>query len=275
MLGPLPLRSIKQMGCQISLFSVSGCWAHAFPVCPGTFSCPGLRLFAGPARGFAVRKGTSCAVLAANQCPTQAPAVAGNDRWSVGIGISFDVWEVRLTSHNRRIILLSMNVIRRVVQPGVVWLTALMTLVTGLPHFDCLCPDGHHKPFCFGFCFQSTGCCVSGCCVRSEKSSPKADATETCCSCHCKPKPSHTQPVPQAQLESQGCRKTFVQADFAIITTARRAAGDTSTLVAPVPAFDSVVIGLDPFDLNGRLTWQRCSIPPPTDLVVHLKHLLI
>jgi len=185
--------------------------------------------------------------------------------------------EVWLTSRTRWFILIIMNVYWLVIRAGAVWLTALMTLITGLPHFDCLCPNGHHKPFCLGLCSQSTGCCCAGgCCVRSEvSSSPNADTPETCCSCHHKARPSQTKQDPPAQLESPGCRKTIVQPDFAIVTTARSAAVDPSDLVSPVPAFASVVEGPCPFDRNGRLAWQCYRIPPPTDLVVNLKHLLI
>lgn len=193
------------------------------------------------------------------------------------MGISVEGLEVWLTSRNRRIILLIMKLIRPVIRAGAVWLTALMTLVTGLPHFVCICPDGHRKPFCLGFCSPTTGCCcASECCARSEApSSPNADTMETCCSCHHKARSSNTKQVPHAQLASQGCRKTIVQADFAIVTTGWRTAVDPSALVFPVPALDSVVKGPCPFDLDGRFAWRSCRIPPPTDLVVTLKHLLI
>lgn len=53
--------------------------------------------------------------------------------------------------------------------------TAAMTLVAAMPHFECRCPDGYLKPFCFGCVSRASGCC----CARAEGSS--TESAKCCC----------------------------------------------------------------------------------------------
>jgi hypothetical protein len=50
---------------------------------------------------------------------------------------------------------------------------AVMTVTAGLPHTECLCPDGRVKLFCHGTTSNPSGCCAGAC-----SSSPEA---KPCC----------------------------------------------------------------------------------------------
>src|SRR5438552_2837856 len=67
-----------------------------------------------------------------------------------------------------------------------VWLTAAMTLVAGVPHFTCWCPDGRIKPVCLDLpCSNSPCCCGGACCTKAD--SGKVDPSEpprSCCGQH-------------------------------------------------------------------------------------------
>jgi hypothetical protein len=55
--------------------------------------------------------------------------------------------------------------LRKPILTGSVHLTAAMLLVTGLPHFECRCPNGHRRPFCLALFASSLGRCVEPCCT--------------------------------------------------------------------------------------------------------------
>src|SRR5262245_45091412 len=51
----------------------------------------------------------------------------------------------------------------------VVWLTAGSTLVAGVPHFDCVCPNGSRRPCCAEFSRSSGDNNKNGCCSNAGK----------------------------------------------------------------------------------------------------------
>ena len=61
----------------------------------------------------------------------------------------------------------------RTCRVGLVWLTGLMTLLSGAPHLTCVCPNGRAHSFYFGLalngacsCGKAGGCCgANGCCA--------------------------------------------------------------------------------------------------------------
>src|SRR5260370_3243049 len=75
---------------------------------------------------------------------------------------------------------------------GQAWLTAVMTLLTAVPHFDCRCPDGQFKPFCLSISRDASGCCCGGtccssteggrsCCRARSRVAPEQMQTGSCC----------------------------------------------------------------------------------------------
>src|SRR6516165_5475830 len=62
-----------------------------------------------------------------------------------------------------------MAYLRRTALVTLVWLTAASTLLAGLPHFDCLCPNGQRGSFCLGTATGANWCCCGGsCCVTDQ-----------------------------------------------------------------------------------------------------------
>jgi len=170
-----------------------------------------------------------------------------------------------------------MDFLRRGTQAGIVWLTAIMTLVAGTPHFSCLCPDGHRKAFCPRTFAKASGCCCGGACCRQggccqAGPRPPAEATAAKSCCHHRHGAPRTAPV---RVQGNGCKTTLERADvLAVQPTATQAADDglsSELLATPSPA------ALAPPSLAAG-PWRRCghsSSPPPTNLVVVLQHFII
>src|SRR5438552_17897173 len=80
-----------------------------------------------------------------------------------------------------------MLTLRYVAVTGHVWLTAIMTLVAGLPHWQCLCPNGNTKSACLEITSSAQACCCNGgCCGKQCGSAGQASfanqtETHSCC----------------------------------------------------------------------------------------------
>lgn len=175
----------------------------------------------------------------------------------------------------------------RAVQTGAIWLTAIMTLVAGTPHFDCRCPNGNVKPFCLALLTGKTGCCCEGSCCAALPGddgeglatcdSPFATAAkETCCCCQARQANAKGESgAGDARLGKSGCQKTLAQAAVAV---AESPVKDTVQALAahPVAPVLAPVSGQDRFGPCDHLTdYPSHRRPPPTDLVTVLQHFLI
>lgn len=175
----------------------------------------------------------------------------------------------------------------RAVQTGAIWLTAIMTLVAGTPHFDCRCPNGNVKPFCLALPTGKTGCCCDGSCCAAlpgddgERLAPcdspsTTAAKETCCCC--KPHQANAKGesgAKDARLGKAGCQKTLAQTVVAVSESFVKDSVQAlaAHLVAPALA---PVRGQDGFGSCEYLTdYPSHRRPPPTDLVTVLQHFLI
>src|SRR5579875_411569 len=92
-----------------------------------------------------------------------------------------------------------------------IWTTAVSTLLAGMPHLQCRCPDGRIKPFCWSILLPST-CCNRSCCsdpagFRSELKKPEA-AKKPCCCCQAS---RQAENHPSQQIRPQGCQKTIAK----------------------------------------------------------------
>jgi hypothetical protein len=162
-----------------------------------------------------------------------------------------------------------------------VWAAALLTPVAGIPHVDCVCPDGHVKLFCLSFSFQSRACCRgSGCCSSGEGGcsccGTKAPVHEThgngkACCAHARqqrgtPAGNH--------VAGTTCRKTLTEAETQTVPPVTGAAHNHATAVALAPA--SVPLPpAAPTAAGCPLSWQSYRLPPPTDRVIAFQHLVI
>lgn len=171
-----------------------------------------------------------------------------------------------------------------VVRAGVAFLMAVAMPLSGLPHFDCVCPDGHRKAFCSGRCSSDTGCCCAGsccpsaqggkCCCRVRESSQPGSAGSGCCKHKTQQLPSPQAPNSESQLSGGCCHLTLVQAEppGVFLAGEKVIPHPTDGLSAPLcqaPFVSLVSSGRGPF--SGR----SCQRPPPTDLVITLCHLTI
>src|SRR5262249_20190234 len=114
------------------------------------------------------------------------------------------------------------------------WLTAVLMLTTGIPHFDCRCPNGQVKRFCLGFVSGTSPCCCSGSCC-----SPVQDG-KCCCQTRCTPRAKQTSCCVQHQArraqgqppgagystQPSGCVKTLIAAEHRSLTPAKPLASE-------------------------------------------------
>lgn len=177
-----------------------------------------------------------------------------------------------------------MKFVVRVVQAGFVWLAAVTTLVAGLPHFDCVCPNGTHKPFCLGVSSPRTGCCCGGsccssssggkCCCQAQDSSADAQANQSSC-CESQRKPSSETPSKGIRVNNSCCQKTAVAAEFIGFSPTNESAKQSMTagFSALLPQLSFALT--EPMAGSSSFPWSCYGLPPPTDLVITLQHFLI
>ena len=178
-----------------------------------------------------------------------------------------------------------MEIIVRAVQTGLVWLTAVTTLVGSVPHFDCLCPNGQHKLFCLGISASPTGCCCGGsccsssesgkCCCQARESSPEARAKHLRCCCESQRQTSADAPGPGLQVKGSCCQKTVIRDELVGVSPTKESpkqnGADGFSVVLPPLALVHAL----PVVSESWLSWHRYDLPPPTDLVITLQHFLI
>jgi hypothetical protein len=150
--------------------------------------------------------------------------------------------------------------------------TAAMTLIAGIPHFDCLCTDNRAKPFSV---LPSSG---SQCCCGRCRSSTDAGAG-SCCSPSCCNRSRHSSTIRslpgRSQLGHHGCCvKTLAQPVNAMAGKTVRAVSKDLT---PGEFLSYRASYLCPWlgTSSGRSPGSPYSLAPPTDLVTLFQHLVI
>lgn len=175
--------------------------------------------------------------------------------------------------------------IRRAVQAGTIWLTAVMTLIAGTPHLVCRCPNGRVKPFCFALLSgKNGGCCDGPCCSAFSEDDGKdlaagasltaTVAQKTCCCCETHQDNAKNESRSDSKLGKEKCQKTLVEGIVAVPAPAVKAPVQDLTAHLFVPASEFVT-AQDRFGASERLCDTPCDWPPPTDLVTLLQHFLI
>jgi hypothetical protein len=184
-----------------------------------------------------------------------------------------------------------MRWLRRTSLSVLVWLAAAMTVLAGVPHCSCRCPDGRVKPFCFGSTAKKGGCCCDGecccakagtaCCCKKSASEPQGatalccgqqgEAAGSCCGHHDQPAPN----IPakdEPALTGSCCTRTLAQPEvFTFLSPKRFVVKDVTLqalhVVQHVPLWDAPT--------EPRAFRQEHQRPPPTDLLTTLQRLLI
>ncbi len=168
-----------------------------------------------------------------------------------------------------------MGLVARTAWVAHVWLTAVMTLVAGLPHFDCWCPNGQLKPFCLGHPAAASGCCCGGgCCRRAGDTPPGRRAKErSCCGRRHRPGGRNTLTA-RAEVRHPGCSKALARSEVCTPPRVKAAVEQDRTVAALLPPALDGASSLVP-RADARASWQVHLLAPPTDLVTLLQHLLI
>ena len=172
-----------------------------------------------------------------------------------------------------------MNATGRITRAGFAWLTAIMTLVTSLPHFRCQCPNGSIKPFCFGVFCSSTGCCCGDACsgaTRGPGCNAKPAAAgiwrAACCCGHTGNRPTRNSGDP-AQVQAPGCQKTLAQQHLAPAAPTK-VVHDGAAVDSFLPAL-AAWPRLDSAHTRAAKKGLHSAAPPPSDLVIVLQRFLI
>jgi hypothetical protein len=176
-----------------------------------------------------------------------------------------------------------MNLLTKAAWVIQVWLTAAMTLVAGMPRFDCLCTKGQVKPFspalvssgsqcCCGRCGASSGSGERPCCMAA--SLAKRTMPASCCEASGVAPPSQPSPGGSQITRSACCLKTLAQPEIATPVNAVRILGKFLIPLA-VSAYQTI-IPLS-FATSGarQPVGSLHSLAPPADLVTLLQHFLI
>ena len=173
----------------------------------------------------------------------------------------------------------AMSAVSRIAWIGQAWLTAAMTLVSGIPHFACRCPDGDFKPFCIGTVSATSGCCCnSNCCSSADgsccraQSQIAADQVQAQSCCRHQSRQSSNSPGKQQAIKAGSCAKAPASSG-ARISQSKTILGKELTAQAFSAPQYVIVLGLQ--TMTGHSSWQSHQLPPPTDLVTTLQHLLI
>lgn len=166
----------------------------------------------------------------------------------------------------------------RKVWAALVWLTALMTLLSSLPHFDCRCPGGRVKRFCVGL-YVSACCCGGSCCSSAPPGRrvpgplvPSARSPCPCCT-HKPQAPGGKAGTAERDVGSASCVKTLAAAPLLAMGEVRTDGDEDppTESLPPQPAPGGFAAACVPPGNN-------CHVgpsPPPINLLILLRHLLI
>ena len=178
-----------------------------------------------------------------------------------------------------------MRRLRKIAGVMMVWATAATTLLAGTPHYDCRCPDGSIKTFCFGSTSGESSCCCSGACskaknrkscCRKDSSGSRSAAKPACCCKQSKPAgasvASAKMPLNEPVVRGSCCQKILVEPEIQSSVRASTIVDETPGVVAAVLLAAKIEYLSDV--ALGR-TWEVHWLPPPTDLVTALHRLNI
>jgi hypothetical protein len=171
------------------------------------------------------------------------------------------------------------------VRAGCVWLTAVMTLVAGMPRFTCACPDGTRKTLCLGPASKSSNsCCGGACCAKNEAhakrcchggdtASEKHGQAAVCCAT-AKSGKFHSASGRGVMANHGCCSRTLGDAQTATLPNSKTAVNKDFSLAAiHLPA---TLLSVRPPAPGGGPTFRPIDQSAPSiDLIALLQHYLI
>ena len=156
---------------------------------------------------------------------------------------------------------------------GQVYLTAIMTLIAGMPHFVCRCPGELAKAVDSRPATQATACCGCGAC-GSVSAREKTIGKRSCCSQTSAPSKSEGT-TRSHQAAGSECTKVSGLPKIPAVSSTRFA---KSIEVSYGVAAGSLAVLSSPFQTESPDSvsrWTGHSPAPPTDRVISLQRLLI
>jgi len=163
---------------------------------------------------------------------------------------------------------------RTVASVGQVWLTALITLVSGIPVVECRC--SREVPLASGRVATAPACCCGGkCCASTESTgcchAPVREIQEPALVPHDGLKAPGNN---QGELRGSQCVQALAQPQSYSPAPARTFAGNDTTPGAHLPSL-LVTIAVVPATMDGQSRWGGQPLAPPPDLVTLHQHFLI
>jgi hypothetical protein len=175
-----------------------------------------------------------------------------------------------------------MGVCGGIARPVLHWVTALLALVAGLPHWECHCSGGRPVLFCPG---QARGtaapashasCCSSApetgcrhCCPHSTSTGPRRN--HGCC----EERYVRRGPGESAGIRCPGCKKAFTQAQAVTSSSSQTDTRGLDESLGGLPALQAARVLPALVQAPGRAYLPVHLLAPPPDLAVLLLHLLI
>jgi hypothetical protein len=145
-----------------------------------------------------------------------------------------------------------------------VWLAAVLTLLSGVPRFSCVCPNGTVHSSFLGVLWGGANCC----CCTPPGGAPAGSQEKSCCgAAHAGKAGGHS--TTSCPHNGSRCRKTVASSDAQVVPFAPTL-GDLQPLALEAAFSTPASVTVLP-----RSCLLTCGLPPPTDLIVRLKHLVI
>jgi hypothetical protein len=173
--------------------------------------------------------------------------------------------------------------LRQTLRAGSACLAALMTLVSGAPHLDCICPDGHIKSFCLSLVWGQSACCggeccpasaPGGCCCQAKGADSVSHHGVRACCRRGAQHPADSAANPHGQLTTTCCKKTLAGTDTTAVSP-RVDVRSHHLAVALVPGVSAPQVSGLPSAEDPAFCRHSYSLPPPTDRVVAFQHFII
>src|ERR1019366_7460198 len=166
-----------------------------------------------------------------------------------------------------------------------VWSTAAATLLAGTPHYNCRCPDGSIKRFCFSSASGQSSCCCNGmdcflktsegksCCRKQTAGNQGAANPSGCCKASKSQVASVSKPVKELTVGGACCQKTLAEREFQSSVRGTTIVDEASVAVFVSPAARAIEYfsNAAPRRTIFLVHWSL----PPTDLVMALHRLTI
>jgi hypothetical protein len=154
---------------------------------------------------------------------------------------------------------------------GLTYLTAIMTLFAGFPHFECRCPTGQIKLFCFG---SASPASENSCCEGHGDLAAGPVKQKACCR-HCPRGPRGGAPLGQSHLQAPGCQKVLAQAEGFALSSGKTVVREIAVGPADFVSAPQALLLALPTAAQRQISCLFHLLAPPMDLAIRLQRLLI